>query len=410
MKYFIGITSLLLSMLLFPGCKFYKIPKLLKVGEVSKSEFLETVPMNFVSKIILVDVVIEGKTYNFVLDTGAELSVIGEHIADGLEYKNILSDQVNATTKEKSADKLQFVRMPKISIGSIDFEQTGALIADISHFDRVFGCNSIDGIIGNNLMRKAAWQIDYKDEEVSISNDAKKFFVSEEAHYMAVDAGNARNVYLNISLDGVSGRYAFDTGSAGSITADSALFKTLSEKNTALKYSEETGVISLNLNGTITGTNYNVLIEEINVQGLNFSDQIISLSGSKKPLMGNGLFQNFTLTIDWDRDTLIFDPNSILESDSLSVLELGITPNYISQRFEIAKMYGKHVLENPVSFNSKILMINGENVSDFTREELCSYWEMNKQLIKYADSLDLVILDGSQTREVHLTRKTLLPY
>lgn len=393
---------------LLTGCHFIKVPKLAKQGNVAKSDYLHEVPFDYSKGLILVDVLINGKTYNFVFDTGAELSVIGAHIKDAVDHKVIASAKVKAT-QNKSESKVHFIRIPSIILASVDFENTGAIIADLAHMNEPFGCRPIDGIIGNNLMRKAAWQIDYAAERLRVSDSTGKFSVSEQASALVMDAGRFRNVFFDVTIDSVSARFAFDTGSTGNILADSSFFARLQAKNPALEYTSTTGFTSTDLNGKQTGRTISARVKRIDIEGLVIPDQIILLSGRSTYLMGNEVYEHFILTIDWEHDTLFLDPTKPVEADTLKGFEIRIVPNFVTRQMEIARFQDQYPLADPIAMDAKILKINAVDVSHFTMDELCTYWEQEEENFRNTNTLDLELLDEGVTKQVRLTNKVLLP-
>ena len=164
--------AILMTILVLQSCSTLKVSKLLKKGSVENTEFLEEIPFNYVNDLIFIDVVIKGNSYNFIFDTGAEISVIGEHIKNEVNYKNVTSYAVETSTM--TSVNQEFVALEDLTVGSVLFERTGAAIMDISHFDAFFGCRTVDGILGNNLMRKAAWQVDYQNKKIILSDDISK--------------------------------------------------------------------------------------------------------------------------------------------------------------------------------------------------------------------------------------------
>lgn len=392
---------------MFQSCALYKIPKLAKQGEVKSSNYVRETPFSYTNNVILVDVVINGKTFNFVFDTGAELSVIGRHIADEIDYKVIASSKIKAT--KKSEQKVEFIEIPKISFADVGFENTGAIIADIAHFDEIFGCHTIDGIIGNNLMRKSSWQIDYKNQKIRFSDNVEKLDVSKNASEITMDAGEIRNVYLDVTIDGVSSEFIFDTGYSGKIKADSSFFNLLVAKNKDLEYSTETGIAHSDINGNITGQTFNTMVKSIDVEGIVMSNQVISLAGNNNYLVGNKFFEDYTLTIDWENDKLFFDPTNEVEADTLKGYELSFYPNYKTKKVAISRFQDDHTLAEKISVDAEIVTINGVDVSNFSLEEMCTYWQREGEGIRNYKTLDIVVLDKGVNKKVKLTKKVLLP-
>lgn len=406
MKKYNKILLALVLGITLQSCALYKIPKLAKQGEVKQTDYVQETSFNYTKDLIFIAVEIKGKTYNFMFDTGAELSIIGQHITGDIDFNVITSSKINAT--EESTEKLEFIEVPNISIAGVAFENTGAIVTDISHIQESMGCNPIDGIIGNNLIRKASWQIDYKNEKLIFSDHVEKLHVSENAFELTMDAGEIRNVYVDVTIDSVSSTFIFDTGCSCSVRADSSFFNRLIAKHKGLAYSTATGITHMDINGKITGKTINVLANSIDIEGIVISNQVISGGGNNSYLVGNKIFKNYTLTIDWKNDKLFFDPTTEFEADTLTGFEFSFAPNYKTMKIEITRFQDDHKLDAEISMDAEILEINGVNVSHFELEQLCSYWELESERIRNAKSLDIVVLDKGITKNINLTNKVLL--
>ena len=190
---------------------------------------------------------------------------------------------------------------------------------------------------------------------------------------------------------------------------DEQILDQLKAKNPALEYTSTTGVTSTDLNGTLTGRSFSARVNSIDIEGLVIPDQIIYLSGRSTYLMGNGIYENYTLTIDWEQDKLFLDPTSTIVADTLKGFEFRIVPNFVTRIFEISRFQDGHPLADPIAMDAKILEINAVDVSHLTMDELCTYWEREAENIRNANTLDLVLLDEGVTKQVRLTNKVLLP-
>lgn len=407
MKNPINLLLILVIAAVAQSCALYKIPKLAKQGEVVQTNYVQKIAFDYGHGLPFVEVTIKGKHYNFLFDTGAELSVIAKHIAGDIDYKLITSAKVNATNESDA--RLEFIEVPSITLANVDFEHTGAIIADLSHFDQYFGCKPIDGIIGSNLMRKATWQIDYKAREITITDSVERFVVSEKASVITMNAGKMRSVYLDVTIDSVSSRFIFDTGFNGKIKADSSFFNALKAKSKGLEFVTQSGLVVTDLNGKITGQTFMVIAKDIDVQGVEISDQMISLTGINKALVGNEFFENYTLTIDWQHDKLFLDPINEIKPDTLEAFEFSFSPNFISNKIEIIHFQDDYPLAEKVSADAEIMKINDRDVSNFTLEELCSYWSNEGEKLDELKTINLVLRDQGLTKNIQLTKKVLMP-
>lgn len=397
---------MIIAGLIFHSCSVKNTSKLLKKGSVNNTNYVEEVGFNYSKDLILVDVMIDGKIYNFIFDTGAEITVIGEHIINNFEYKTAFLSNVNAG---ETSQELTFIELPKLSISSVDFENTGAVIADIGHFDEFFGCKSIDGILGNNVMRKATWQIDYQNQKLTIADDIQKINVSEDASVVKMNAGKIKNVYFNITIGDAFAKFTFDTGFNGKMKADSSLFSLLKSLDENLTYSVDSGIVVKNLYGSVYGKTYYTMVQSINLKGIEVNNQIIELSANSSYLIGNQFFKNYTLTIDWNNDNLYFEPTTEIKNDTLKRYEFDFVPNFITKKFEIARFQVEHTHEASVSFDAQIIEIDGVDVSNFSLDELCEYWKTERNILKNKETLDIIVLDEGVKKKIKLTNKVLLP-
>jgi len=388
------------------SCSSYKAVRLAKQGYVDNKDFITQIPFRYDNDLIFIEVEIDKKHYNFIFDTGAEMSVIGQHITGEIEYKVVTRSKV--TSSSNSKQNAEFIELPKISFSNIDFESTGAIIADLSHFDRLIGCEKIDGIIGNNLLRKSIWQIDYKNETIKISDNILNLKVPKKASEIVMNSNKWGNVFLDVEVNGVKSKFIFDTGFVGKIRSDKQFLDTLFSKSDKFKYITEVGRTGSNLNGITNGKIYYTLIDTVSVEGIIVNNQIMSFKQSNKSLIGNQFFKNFTMTLDWGNDKIFLDKKNEFELDTLKGYELIFSPNYLTNRIEIIRYRDDYLLEKRVSLNSEIKIINDIDVSNFSTNELCEFWESEKENIQNEKTLEIVIFENGLNKKIKLTNKILL--
>ena len=135
--------------ILLSSCVTYNYKK---QGFVTKKEYLKEIPFTYENGFIFIPVTIQEKEYNFLLDTGAELNLIAPTISSELNVKHLKKGTVS--NGSDSVKKVERVQINSIKIAGIEFQETVSLIWDVSKFGKYIRCKKIDGIIGNNLMRK----------------------------------------------------------------------------------------------------------------------------------------------------------------------------------------------------------------------------------------------------------------
>ena len=145
----------------------------LNIGEIKNKNYFDKIIFEFVKEKVLVPVKIEGKTYRFILDTGAP-NVISKEIYDLVKPKLIKSIPISdANDVEKTMD---VVLLEKLEIGSITFEQTATLVYDLNS-NPIFECSGADGFIGSNMLRNSIIQIDNNQKILVITDNIKNLSV-----------------------------------------------------------------------------------------------------------------------------------------------------------------------------------------------------------------------------------------
>ena len=264
--------------------------QLSKKGYVKQKEYFVEIPFNYVNKHIYIEVVISGKKYNFVFDTGYEVTTIDSNIAKEIQYKII--KEVSLSGSSFADQKVTLVELPNIAIANLDFEETYALLQDLS-FTKKPATQKIDGIIGNNLMRKSKWQIDYVQKVIRISSKIENFKNLPTAKKIELNNKDWGLGYVAIELNNQKHQFLFDLGSNGEFTANHSFVKFLKEKDTLLQQEKQTFPVG-----------------KIKIGEIELNDKSITLEKRAGSLLGNAFFENYLLTIDWDKNILYLNQNT----------------------------------------------------------------------------------------------------
>ncbi len=141
---------ILILLILLSSCAGSKTNKILKQGTVTQENFKTTIPFKYVMGWIVLEVQIENKSYNFLLDTGSS-NIFSSELAEELNVTVIGNEEVSDINNKKN--KTKYTKINSIKIGGIDFQNTIAGIIDLNKVTEI-SCAKIDGILGSNLMRK----------------------------------------------------------------------------------------------------------------------------------------------------------------------------------------------------------------------------------------------------------------
>lgn len=171
-KYY--LVSLLACLVLFSSCSIIKTVSLIKGGSVDNENFTETINFEDRAGLIIIKVLIKGKSYDFVFDTGAPCAVFSE-LAQELGLK--AEFDVTSIDSEGNKAKAGFVEINNLKTGSLSFSNIGAAVIDLKQIPEI-ECLKIDGIIGANLMNKAKWQINYQNNTITVTDDINNLNIS----------------------------------------------------------------------------------------------------------------------------------------------------------------------------------------------------------------------------------------
>jgi archaellin len=386
------IISVLIIAIFLNSCSTSKTIESKIKGNVENKEYFTEIPFRYIGKHIFIDVMINQRKYNFLFDTGAELTIIDEETINDLQFLNI--GEAKASGNSFSTQNLKLIEIPKISLSNVDFLNTGAMIQNIT-LKKYYGCFEINGIIGNNLMRKANWQIDYKNKIIRITDDFKKIKMSEITIPIKMNAKETGNIYFDIGINGIFSKFTFDTGSNWQITTSSKKFKSFQEQNKNLQFVKK-------------GNEYEFIADLLTLDKINLKNKIITLENRNLSLLGNGFFENYTLSIDWINDVIYFDPINVIKEDKLSSYQLGIYINYEENMIFVNNSWSEHKLDFDIENGTKVLKINSMNVSNFKRNELCEYWSKFQEEIKEGKEIEVELKTKTGSRKVTLSKKQIL--
>nr|WP_042297006.1 retropepsin-like aspartic protease [Nonlabens ulvanivorans] len=162
----------LILILTIIGCN--SLSKTLNGGKVAKDDYMETIKFNYDYNFALIDVVINQKTYTFLVDTGAP-TVISNQIYKDLNINP--ANSTNVTDSQGQSNNQEVVIIPEVRIGNLIYNDIGAIVADLRDVFE-FNCMGIDGIIGANQMAKSFWKFDYQNHEITITDQLANFDIT----------------------------------------------------------------------------------------------------------------------------------------------------------------------------------------------------------------------------------------
>lgn len=172
---------------------------------ITEKDFVDTIKISYHHHSIYVPVTIDGKTFQFVFDTGASAFIISDSLKDLLTESD---KKIKFSDFNKNVNKVNTYKIPAVTMGNIHLNDVTSIIMKGEGL-----ANMIDGVIGAGALFKYGLltKISLKDS-ILIITDRKDFFDSENGQTMNCDS-NRKCPHVQFSMShGKGGDLMFDTG------------------------------------------------------------------------------------------------------------------------------------------------------------------------------------------------------
>ncbi|PKP15907.1 MAG: hypothetical protein CVU07_08600, partial [Bacteroidetes bacterium HGW-Bacteroidetes-23] len=168
-------------------------------GKINQKNYYEEISFELVNDKIMLPVVINNKTFTFLLDTGAP-NLISKRVLEEINVQNI--KKINVSDANNQSDKMEMVAIESIKLGNLSFENNVTLVSDLdNHF--ILKCFKMDGFIGSNLLRNSVIKISLKDKKIIITDNIKNLQTKSKPSKLKL-FGEQKSPYvkINFSKDG----------------------------------------------------------------------------------------------------------------------------------------------------------------------------------------------------------------
>lgn len=397
------ILLLAVVFLLSSSCNSLKLIKLMKKGSVEQESFKTEIPFEMRLGLVIIPVTINGKTYDFLVDTGAP-NLCSKELAAELNLKTVVSQKAGDSQGVK--EKLDFVEIPAIYLNGICFKGTGAAVADINKSE-VLSCMKADGIIGANLMKEAIWEFDYERQVITVSEKRTSFSIPENAVHVPFSPALTSTPRVNISYNGVEDKnVTFDTGSNGYFASSKEIFKTIKDKNPTLKNAVSHGSSGSGLYGKAAeDTNYIAQIDSTQLGGLLIQNTLVTFEKGARTL-GTKFLKNFRVILDWNAREIVLIPVNPFKNSSFE--SFGFSPFISENKLVVSDLYiDCEASAKGIKLGTQILEVDGVDYRYCTQEQWCSI-VLNGLIPEEKKNMTLIVLIDNQELEIQLKKNDLL--
>lgn len=368
----------------------------LNKGNTKEESYYTEIQFEYVNGKIIIPILINEKTYRFLLDTGAP-NLITKKLAETLKQKSLQEIKVSDANDNKSS--MNFVELPNITIGNVVFENSVALSSN-DDGNLVFDCFNLDGFIGSNLLRNSILQIDTRNKTLIITNDEKKLKLNKKNSIELSLIGNQSSPYIWIKLKGKNSgkeQVLLDTGMKGFYDISNRNYSLLKNENIFKIISTGIGSKEIGLFGNSKDSEQlKIFLPEMKISNSSFLNISTITTNDKNSRIGIELFENGLATLDFKNKKFYFDQYGI--NTDLNEKQLGFSPTILNQKLSIGIVWDEK-LKDKIFSGDEIIEINGKNYENYLLCDLIN----KKSIFKEIEIVNIKIRNKSgEIRDINL--------
>ncbi len=362
---------------------------LFRQGTVDQSSFVEEIPFTLENDLIFLDLEMAGKTFRFILDTGAP-NVVTKEVADVLNLPREVYGNVGDS--QGQSNQLESVILPSVTLGNLTFSNTAALVADMRAIP-IFDCMEVDGLLGSNLMAKTVVQIDFQDQLIRMASNRSAFVITDPIRLPFSTKSTFTPVITSLQVgDQTVENITLDYGSGNGLTLPQDMF-TDSLLQAAPVVSR--GATGTGLYGIGRGEVY---FSPALVPAFGKDSILVRLRPQDSRLLGVDILKQFKATIDWQRNELLLERQRPGWPE-WNAFGMGI--EIVGNFLEIGTITTPSpAVDKGLEVGQRVLRINGRPM---TAEDYC--WLSRE--IRMMESIAIAVETADGEKEVKLIRSTI---
>lgn len=267
---------------------------------IKEKDFCDTIPIEFRGGRIIIPVEIEGRTHQFVFDTGCSVGLVFTDRAVTLKKKfgiSLISDAANHV-------RLRDVkRIPEMHIGHVTVRNYRVVLTPKqSMVNTEYDCRQIVGCIGSDLISKhRAVKID-TEKGIMVITDRHGVFDREEG--FRIPFKDIRVPYLQVTTRADKKRWCMlDTGSPNFLDVRSKDITDADTLDTAV------GSITAGIYGKTDDERVMMLrLDSLCIGGCVFRQVTTNLQSANDLVLGSAVLKYGSMVIDYNTHQMIFSP------------------------------------------------------------------------------------------------------
>lgn len=388
MKKVILLTFIILTIIACGG-----LGKIFQGGAILQKDYLTTIPFNYDYNFAIVEVSINNKIYNFLVDTGAP-TVISEEIYEDLNIK--AADYTIITDSQGQRNGQEVAVIPEMIVGDLHYTDIGAVVVNLREVFE-FDCMGIDGILGANQMAKSFWKFDYELQNITITDQLSNYDLAAYTDTLSFTTSTQLTPYITGYANGIKTTFTYDTGSAGNI--DVILSK--DEFKDSPDYNRY-GSSSVGLYGAIDSTTIRTIkLDSLRLGDISLGAHLVDLDDGS--LIGNDFMNKHEVVMDWENNHIYLKKLQNYQNTVDSTY--GFNRRFIENKVLITNLYKE--IETPLRLNDQVLQLNEIDYSNITDENSCEIFRSFYEPME-GDSIIVVYKRNDEIKTIRLPKVELI--
>ncbi len=343
-------------------------------GSIVQKKYYELIQFESVYEKIIIPVSINGKTYRFLLDTGAPNLISNEvmQVLNSDSSKKIVVNDANNLNQS-----MQSLVIPRIEIGKLIFENQVALAFDIKNHN-ILSCLNIDGFIGSNLLRNSILKIDKNNQSIIITDQIEllntlvmpskiKLFGTQKAPYIEFE-------FIGKNKEKASDMVLFDTGMDGLYDMSNRAFSAFENQNIFEIKGKCEGLSGIGLFGLGKPSLQKlVLVENAILNNKSIKNLYISTTDDSNSRIGLEFLNYGNVILDFKKKNFYFEA---IDSIVLSKDVPKFSPTILENKFIIGLVWDENLSEQ-IKFGDEIISVDNLKISEM---KVCEILKLSKHL------------------------------
>ena len=364
-------------------------------GVLQNKNFEVTIPFEEKSGWIIFQIDINGKPKRFLFDTGAGISAIDKKVVSELSLQKI--GNMNVKDANNSVAKQDFYEAQTLKLGEVIINNSPICIVD---FPEIISCDGIEGILGNNVINKFNWILDYETKKVTITDkriekeeNEKEFYyyLEQNRHHVNILLGGDK--FYNCSID-----FGFNsTMIVPNSLFNQSIIKKINTGDIKAQISPSYGL----LGKTAADTTFFLNIGDIQISEL-IQDSIevrLKKGNGTQILIGADFFSKYRIKLDNFNQRYILSPAK-KQVKKEKKRPIGLT--WENGKIIVERMFlcSSTILEG-IKLNDEVNLINNKSSKDFN-----SYCEFDK----WIDLQDDLKIEFQNNKKIFIINKETIRY